>query len=395
MPEAAAIASPAENEHVDSPGERGALEVRNVWKSYGGPYVVEDVSFTLEPGKLLTLLGPSGSGKTTTLMMAAGFEQPNRGEILVRGRDIAPLSADRRNFGVVFQGYALFPHMSVLENVEFPLRMRKADRAGRRKKALDMLVRVGLEQFAGRRPRELSGGQQQRVALARALVFEPDALLLDEPLGALDKNLREALQLEIKELQTRIGVAILYVTHDQDEAMVMSDHLAVFNRGRIIQIGRPDDVYYHPQTPFVANFLGETNLLGCEVTASDGKFADVRLESGQMGCACEPRGRERAQGTLLLISVRPERIQFLAASEHRDNVIEGEVSSRVFLGSESRYLVSTPSAHLVVKLGNAPGNPRVAVGERVRLGFAREDAQLLTAEATDMITRPSGAGSSE
>ena len=236
------------------------LEVDGVWKAYdSGSYVVQDVSFTLEPGEFITLLGPSGSGKTTTLLMVAGFETPTRGRILVDGRDVAWLSPARRNFGVVFQGYALFPHLSVLENVEFALRMRRVSRHQSHLRAMEMLEKVGLTEFAKRRPRELSGGQQQRVALARALVFEPDALLLDEPLGALDKGLRETLQLEIKEIQRRIGISILLVTHDQDEAMMMSDYIAVMRNGRIVQLGSPADLYQHPRTPFVAGFLGETN----------------------------------------------------------------------------------------------------------------------------------------
>ena len=196
--------------------------MRGLWKSYGQEtYVVRDVNFALRRGEFLTLLGPSGSGKTTTLMIVAGFEKPTRGEILVDGHDIASRPPERRNFGVVFQGYALFPQKNVLENVEFGLRMKGVPAAARRRRALDMLDKVGLAGFTARKPRELSGGQQQRVALARAFVFEPDALLLDEPLSALDRKLRETLQNEIKDLQKRFGISILFVTHDQDEAMMM------------------------------------------------------------------------------------------------------------------------------------------------------------------------------
>jgi putative spermidine/putrescine transport system ATP-binding protein len=218
--------------------------------AYGsGPYVLEDINFSIERGEFLTLLGPSGSGKTTTLMIVAGFEVPTHGQVRVDGRDVARLAPERRNFGVVFQGYALFPHMSALENVEFALKMRRIPRRDCYRLSMEMLEKVGLSEFAMRRPRELSGGQQQRVALARALVFQPDALLLDEPLGALDKRLRESLQIEIKEIQQRIGISVLFVTHDQSEAMMMSDRIAVMRNGRIVQIGSPTDVYQHPQTP--------------------------------------------------------------------------------------------------------------------------------------------------
>ena len=215
------------------------VEVDRLCKRYDGPLVVEDVSFTLQPGEFLTLLGPSGSGKTSTMMMVAGFERPTAGDIRVGGRSVVGIPPQRRSLGIVFQSYALFPHMSVLDNVAFALRMRRIDRAERNRQAMDMLERVGLSEFAQRRPRQLSGGQQQRVALARALVFDPEALLLDEPLGALDKALREQLQREIKSIQQRMGVAALFVTHDQSEAMMMSDRIAVMRDGRIEQIDTP------------------------------------------------------------------------------------------------------------------------------------------------------------
>ena len=266
------------------------VDVRHIWKAYTpGNFVVRDVTFTLQPGEFLTLLGPSGSGKTSTLMMVAGFETPSEGEIHVDGKDVANLPPERRNFGVVFQGYALFPHMSVLDNVEFPLRMKRVARQQRRRQAIDMLERVGLADLAARRPRELSGGQQQRVALARALVFEPDALLLDEPLGALDRRLREQLQLEIKEIQRRVGISILFVTHDQDEAMMMSDRIAVMDHGEIVQIGSPSDVYLHPDTSFVASFLGETNLIPVTFQGTERGQAVVRYASGMLGRARMPR----------------------------------------------------------------------------------------------------------
>ena len=281
---------------------RRDLEVLSVSKAYSGPDVVRDLTFTLRQGEFLTLLGPSGSGKTTTLLMVAGFERPTAGDVRIGGRSIVNDPPQRRNFGIVFQSYALFPHMTVLENVEFPLRMRRVAKRDRRTPALDMLDKVGLGGLESRKPRELSGGQQQRVAVARALVFDPDALLLDEPLGALDKRLRESMQIEIKAIQRRVGISILYVTHDQEEAMVMSDRIAIMREGRIVQIGSPTDLYKHPQTPFAASFLGETNLLPCRGTGQDGGdgrvvFADEEItrfpahEIVIRGIALAPEGR--------------------------------------------------------------------------------------------------------
>jgi ABC-type Fe3+/spermidine/putrescine transport system ATPase subunit len=372
---------------------RHHLEVDGVWKSYtAGIHVVRDVSFTLAQGEFLTLLGPSGSGKTSTLMMVAGFEAPTRGAIRVDGRDVAQLPPERRNFGVVFQGYALFPHMTVLENVAFPLRMKRVGGAARRRSAMEMLDRVGLAEFATRRPRALSGGQQQRVALARALVFEPDALLLDEPLGALDRKLREALQVEIKDIQRRVGVSILFVTHDQDEAMMMSDRIAVMQDGRIVQLGAPDEVYLHPETPFVAGFLGETNLLRGQCVAQHGGHAVVRFADGVTGPARLSRGGARPRvGEAVLTSIRPERISLLreeAMARVPDAttagvpeatascVIEGVVTDRVFLGRHTRLTIQALGRTLIVSAAEPPP-VAVARGAAVRVGWSREDAQIL------------------
>ena len=363
LPVAAAEAKPA-GRH---------LEVQHVWKAYTpGNFVVRDVSFTLRPGEFLTLLGPSGSGKTSTLMMVAGFEIPSEGQIRVDGRDVANLPPERRNFGVVFQGYALFPHMSVLDNVEFPLSMKRVPRRQRRRQAMEMLDRVGLAEFAARRPRELSGGQQQRVALARALVFEPDALLLDEPLGALDRKLREQLQTEIKDIQRRVGISILYVTHDQDEAMMMSDRIAVMTDGEIAQIGSPSEVYLHPDTPFVAGFLGETNLLPVLCQGIDGGQALVRYANGMLGSARLPHSGSIPQaGDRALVSVRPERVRFVTGCS---DAVEGAVIGHAFLGRHVRTVVRAMNQAMVVSTTDIV---RMAPGDIVRLGWDNEDAQLL------------------
>jgi putative spermidine/putrescine transport system ATP-binding protein len=377
---------PAELAALGSSPSGRHLDVQHVWKAYvPGNYVVRDVSFTLQPGEFLTLLGPSGSGKTSTLMMVAGFETPTEGDIRVDGKNVAYLPPERRNFGVVFQGYALFPHMSVLDNVEFPLRMKRVARHRRRKQALDMLERVGLAEFAGRRPRDLSGGQQQRVALARALVFEPDALLLDEPLGALDRQLREQLQIEIKEIQRRVGISILFVTHDQDEAMMMSDRVAVMTDGRIAQIGSPSDVYLHPNTAFVASFLGETNLLPAVFQGVENNLGVVRFKDGTLGRARLPHtGGPPQSGDTAQVSIRPERIRLLNAASPAEQQIGGVMISHNFLGRHARSVIQALGQTLVVSTTDLLPATKTRSGVAVRLGWDHDDAQLLAADdATD------------
>jgi ABC-type Fe3+/spermidine/putrescine transport system ATPase subunit len=363
--------------HTTPPAGRH-VDVRHIWKAYTpGNFVVRDVTFTLQPGEFLTLLGPSGSGKTSTLMMVAGFETPSEGEIHVDGKDVANLPPERRNFGVVFQGYALFPHMSVLDNVEFPLRMKRVARQQRRRRATDMLERVGLADLAARRPRELSGGQQQRVALARALVFEPDALLLDEPLGALDRRLREQLQLEIKEIQRRVGISILFVTHDQDEAMMMSDRIAVMDHGEIAQIGSPSDVYLHPDTSFVASFLGETNLIPVKFQGIENGQAVARYDNGMHGRARMPRtGSLPKPGAAALVSLRPERIRLLSTGASAEQITDGTLISHTFLGRHARSVVAAIGQTLAVSSTDVPA-AAIAEGSSVRLGWSYDDAQLL------------------
>ncbi len=374
-PKVVTVASPFRRSSVVDGGRD--LEIVEVSKSYGGANAVHEVSFTLHQGRFLSLLGPSGSGKTTTLLMVAGFERPTRGDIRVGGRSVVDDPPQRRNLGVGFQSYALFPHMSVLENVEFPLKMRRVGRRERRGQAREVLKNVGLAGLENRRPRQLSGGQQQRVALARALVFEPDALLLDEPLGALDKRLRERLQIEIKELHSRMGVSVLYVTHDQEEAMMMSDLIAVMREGRIVQMGTPGDVYHHPDTPFVAHFLGETNLLPCSRRSAADKFIRVTYADGTRGLV---RSREKGLGTdagAVQVSVRPERIEFLESGEARENNVEAVILNRSFLGSHTRYTANAVGQEVIVKVPDARRSRTRIPGDAVRLGWFGDDCQLL------------------
>ena len=354
------------------------IELRNVWKRYGPDfYGVRDVSFALPHGEFLTLLGPSGSGKTTSLMMVAGFETPTQGQVLLQGRDMAGQPPQRRNLGVVFQGYGLFPHMTALENVEFALRMRGQQAAERRRLASAMLDRVGLSGFLDRKPRALSGGQQQRVALARALVFDPRALLLDEPLGALDRRLREQLQIEIKAIQRRLGISVLLVTHDQDEAMMMSDRIAVMAEGRIVQIGSPSEVYLHPATRFVAGFLGETNFLPAELAGQDSGLAVLRLADGT-----PTRARLAQAAGPHVVSLRPERIRLLASGATAETIVTGIVETSVFLGRQSRITVQALGQSLVV---SAVDTPVLEPGTAVRLGWAADDAQALGEDAKETI----------
>lgn len=369
---ASSSAPPSQTDHAH-------LTVEGVWKTYDpkSDPVVRDVSFTLEQGKFMTLLGPSGSGKTTTLMMVAGFEMPSQGHIYVRGRDVSHLPPNRRDFGVVFQGYALFPQMSVLDNVEFALRMRRMDAGARRKKGLEMLDKVGLSAFANRRPRELSGGQQQRVALARALAFEPDVLLLDEPLAALDKNMRETLQTEIKEIQRKTGVSVLFITHDQEEAMMMSDSVAVMDNGRIIQIDAPERIYNRPVNAFVATFLGETNLLPCDVLNADGGSVSLQMPGGVV-CRARPGSASLGSARQAMLSLRPESVRLLGASDVADNEAPGEVLERVFLGKQTRYTLRA-LGHTIVAIGNSAGDAvsNVGPGQTVRIGWSHEAGQVL------------------
>ena len=372
-------------QHPSGGAESPAIEIQDLTKAYDGPLVVDHIDLLVGQGEFVTLLGPSGSGKTSTLMMVAGFETPTSGDIRLAGRSIVDVPAKKRDLGIVFQSYALFPHMTILENVAFPLRMRKVPKAQRLKTAAQMLERMHLDQFLDRRPRQLSGGQQQRVALARALVFEPKALLLDEPLGALDKRLRDELQTEIKTIQQRMGISVLFVTHDQSEAMMMSDRIAVMNHGRIEQLGAPEEIYSRPASSFVATFLGETNLLPCSVGSVNGELATVTLSDGSRSGACA-RGDATASGTDMAISVRPERLRLLAPHDTAACTVTATVTSNVFLGSAHRVVVEGLGQELVALLGDATDVPALRPGDEVRLGWNPEDAQLLQVNETVTAT---------
>jgi len=350
----------------------------HVQKSYDGEtLVVRDLNLEIAKGEFLTMLGPSGSGKTTCLMMLAGFETTTDGEIRLDSRPINQVPPHRRGIGMVFQNYALFPHMSVGENLSFPLEVRgvgKAEREAKIKRALDMVQMGG---FATRRPAQLSGGQQQRIALARALVFDPVLVLMDEPLGALDKQLREHMQFEIKHLHAQLGITVVYVTHDQGEALTMSDRVAVFNEGRIQQLAPPDELYERPGNSFVANFIGENNRLHGTVEDIDGPRARVRLADGTLIDATAVNVTTKGQKTL--VSIRPERVEVdPVVTDGQTQSMEAEVLEFIYMGDVFRTRLKVAGTQdFVVKSRNASNRRRLAPGEKVRIGWAAQDARAL------------------
>jgi putative spermidine/putrescine transport system ATP-binding protein len=351
-----------------------------VQKSYDGEtLVVKDLNLGIGRGEFLTMLGPSGSGKTTCLMMLAGFETATHGEIKLGNRPINNIPPHKRGIGMVFQNYALFPHMSVGENLAFPLEVRKlgkADIQAKVRRALDMVQMGGFE---GRRPAQLSGGQQQRVALARALVFEPELVLMDEPLGALDKQLREHMQFEIKHIHESLGVTVVYVTHDQTEALTMSDRVAVFNDGVVQQLAPPDVLYEQPANSFVAQFIGENNRLqGVVERVSDG-VAEVRLDDGEVVSALAvnvSRPGERTE-----ISIRPERVE-MDPDGSVTHAVDARVEEVIYLGDHIRTRMNVAgNTDFVVKTRNRQGAVRRRPGDRLKVGWVSEDCRALDAPA--------------
>ena len=353
---------------------RGApLEARGLSKAFGGARVVSDVSFRVEGGGLLTLLGPSGSGKTTTLRMIAGFEDPDAGQILVGDEDITERPAHRRNIGVVFQQYALFPHLTVAENVAYPLEMRRYGRAEIRSRVSAALDLVRLQGYETRYPRQLSGGQQQRVALARAIVFEPPVLLMDEPLGALDKRLRETMQVEVRRLQQQLGITTVSVTHDQVEALVMSDLIAVMDGGVLHQLATPLEVYQRPASQFVADFIGESNLLvgtlsepgGGPLAFTTAKGLRIRTEGG-------------AGATHLI--VRPEHVRIGPEAERALNRYAAEVLEVLYVGDLVKYRVVAETGDELWAKTLAPATgQRWGKGQRVTVGWEPGDSLTVSA----------------
>jgi putative spermidine/putrescine transport system ATP-binding protein len=354
------------------------VEFDRVQKSYDGEtLVVKELNLTIAKGEFLTMLGPSGSGKTTCLMMLAGFETATSGDIRLAGRPINQVPPHKRGIGMVFQNYALFPHMTVGENLSFPLEVRglaKAEREVKIARALDM-VQMGA--FISRRPSQLSGGQQQRIALARALVFDPALVLMDEPLGALDKQLREHMQFEIKHLHESLGITVVYVTHDQGEALTMSDRIAVFNDGRIQQLAPPSDLYERPENSFVASFIGENNKLQGTIKELSGDKALVRLPTGELIDATAVNVKEK--GARTLVSIRPERVEFkpemMPPGAH---TLDAEVVEVIYMGDILRTVLKVAgSDDFVMKMRNTLGQTRLAPGQKIKVGWHPQDARAL------------------
>ena len=374
---------------MSTPGARGAaVRFDHVQKSYDGvDLVVKDLDLDIAPGEFLTMLGPSGSGKTTCLMMLAGFEPATHGEIFLNDRPINDVPPYKRGIGMVFQNYALFPHMSIGENLAFPLQIRGMDKDVQREKVRRALDMVELGKLENRRPAQLSGGQQQRVAVARALVFDPDLVLMDEPLGALDKQLREQMQYEIKHIHESLGVTVVYVTHDQSEALTMSDRVAVFENGTIQQLSPPDELYENPRNSFVAQFIGENNKLQGTVRAIEGDRCHVELDDGTRVVA-DPVNVSRT-GERTTISLRPERIEL--DSEHAlDNGVEGTIREVIYLGDHLRVIMRVAGDDdFVVKVRNRGERRTLEPGARHRVGWAAADCKALD-EVPDALAHAAG-----
>ncbi|CAO3435005.1 ABC transporter ATP-binding protein [Azospirillum endophyticum] len=334
------------------------LELKNITKRYGPLTAVGDVSLSVEKGEFVSLLGPSGCGKTTTLQMIAGFVEPSAGTIRLDGRDITRAKANSRGLGIVFQSYALFPHMTVFDNVSFGLEMQRVPRGERKPRVEEALSLVHLSPYAKRYPRELSGGQRQRVALARALVIRPPVLLLDEPLSNLDAKLREAMQFELREIQRKVGTTTVMVTHDQAEAFSISDRVVVMEAGRITQIDQPYRIYEHPETEFISRFVGKTNLLPGKVATATGAGATVSLA----GIAVPVETAGLSVGDTVTLCIRPEKLHLTAPS---GGLLTGRVADRFFLGSQWLYHIDGPLGTLMVVTpndGSIPAEPGAPVG---------------------------------
>ena len=363
-------------------GRTADVELRNVSKVFDNSVIaVDDVSLEIEPGEFFSLLGPSGCGKTTTLRMIAGFEMPTSGEISIEGRPMGETPPFRRNVNTVFQNYALFPHMTVAENVAFGLRMKRIPRDEIARRVREALQLVRLGGFEDRYPRQLSGGQQQRVALARALINRPRVLLLDEPLGALDLKLRKEMQLELKHLQMTVGITFIYVTHDQEEALTMSDRIAVMNAGRVLQVGTPLEIYERPSSRFVADFIGESNFLDGRVVELNGQRATVVVDDRVPVPARAQDGL--AIGEQVTVAIRPEKIRLRSlGTEGADGCVRGRVEEVVYIGTDTYYLVRlTDRCTVRVRVQNSQNrldsSETIGHGEEVLLSWLPETAMVL------------------
>ncbi|MWB78666.1 polyamine ABC transporter ATP-binding protein [Pseudooceanicola sp. 216_PA32_1] len=356
----------------------GEVQVDSVVKKYGKVEAVRGVDLEIRGSEFLTLLGPSGCGKTTLLRMIAGFEAPTSGRILIDGKDVTRIPTYRRPIGMVLQNLALFPHMNVQENVTFGLTIRKEPLDQAKRKASAVLDMVGLAGYEDRPVHQLSGGQRQRVALARSLVTEPSVLLLDEPLGALDLKLRQQLQDELKRIQRRVGTTFVFVTHDQEEAMTMSDRIAVVSNGRIEQLGRPQDIYDNPTSLFVANFVGDTNVFPASVVGTEGALFKVRLDID--GQVLDAKGQGLSIGEKVDVMVRPDYVKLVPGDGGAG--LKGTVAERTFTGTGNRYLVSTETQEIKVRAAHHPEDAGLVPGQDVRVTWQGNDCVALPAQQT-------------
>jgi len=363
---------------------RGAgIRLTGVTKNYAGYAAVDGVTITVEPGEFLTLLGPSGSGKTTTLMILAGFETPDRGQVWIDDECVTFLPPYHRNLGFVFQHYALFPHLTVAKNLAFPLEMRGMDTAEIQKSVAASLDMVRLPDVGDRYPSQLSGGQQQRIAVARALIYRPPVLLMDEPLGALDKKLRQQMQLEIKRIHDELGITFIYVTHDQEEALTMSDRIAVMDAGKIVQVNTPREIYEKPANQFVANFIGETNILTGPVHDAPQGRKSVLLDTNQS--IPLPADTEATAGSLVSVVIRPERVQITAAVPKEDTTrgtpdacLQGEVTDTIYVGERWRYKIRSGETQINVNTNCIPREEHFHVGSTVYLSWNSADSNIVS-----------------
>lgn len=365
-----------------------AISLQGVSKRFGDAQAVREVSFEIREGEFFSMLGPSGCGKTTTLRMIAGFETPDTGRVFLRGEEVTGTPANHRKVNMVFQQYALFPHMSVFDNVAFGLRVSKVRRDEIRRRVLEILKVIGLEGMERRRPQQLSGGQQQRVSLARALVNDPAAVLLDEPLGALDVKLRKQMQLELKRIQHELGTTFIHVTHDQEEALSMSDRIAVMNHGVVEQIGAPADIYERPATTFVADFVGVLNSVDLRVDEIVGEMAVMNCCPGQRLVAWVPTGKV---GEQYRVGVRPERVRVAplgSAAGPEDCVLEGVVDQIVYLGTLSQLFISTGETKIIAHRLSGVAGDELRAGDRVTIAWASRDTLMLGFPSVEAAAEP-------
>jgi putative spermidine/putrescine transport system ATP-binding protein len=357
-------------------GEGHSVRLENVAKKFGDFFAVDHINIETSPGEFLTMLGPSGSGKTTTLKIISGLEFPTEGQVYIDEKPVIHKPAYQRDLGMVFQNYALFPHMTTFENIAFPMKMRGIPKNEILKKVYTILDLVQLSGLQERHPKQLSGGQQQRVALARALVYEPSVLLMDEPLGALDKKLREEMQLEVKQIQRRLKITTIYVTHDQSEALTMSDRIALMNHGKIEQLGTPEEIYERPANKFVAQFIGESNFIEGVITRIEKEWCEGRTSTG-----LTVRGKAKpgtSEGQKVNLTIRPERIRIQAKPGQIDNLFYGTIKEAVYLGETIKYVIVLEGGEeLVVKSQNMESGILEETGKRISIGWSREHCLIV------------------